>query len=830
MSDDSKGSLKAIAGFIDKLPQDAERITEAMIKNSAVSIADADGVLIFVSDKFCDMCGSSSAELLGQKHSVNECDQPADLWSTISNGKPWQGVLCNYKKCGNPCWLQTTITPLCDDHERPLYYLAVHTDVTQLKRSEQAHERRSRLLELLHRQAHSLLNADINEQRQEMRRIVDEWREAMDVDLALLLSAGKPEEPLQIHHHSHGLTDDLQRTLENLSDEQLVEELRSSECPRILQMRDPDDMGPMHRIFAAHGFQLLLEIPIGDYERRHDTIVFAWYSQDALYSIREQISLFNLLCDLISTAQQRLQNETSLKIKTDVQNGRQYLAQLGDWDMEVDSLEVSWTPGLFGLEEDKSQLSLPEFIELVHAEDRSRFLSELNRCINHHVPISFEFRIGSGVAEPTWVLMRGARMRDRARRTDKLIATLIDVTQQKQNEIALKSASAQAALASETKSKFLSAMSHELRTPLNSILGFGQLLELSDDLDADQKENVSEIISSGKHLLTLINEVLDLSLIESGRPNIILERVNVPRVIEESIAMVRTLATQQNVRLEVSGLRPVNIFVDRTRFKQCLINLLTNAIKYNRPGGRVTVRMMMSSDQKLTICVEDTGIGIDIDKQEDLFKPFERLGQDRTHREGTGIGLALTKSVVDLMDGEISFLSTPGEGSTFFLSFSVPAGELQSGETESLEHGYNLGLPAETLSSEHIVVIERGSEGTKLLKNILGEGFSGSLSSFEPGYPLQSVGARGRAKIVVVYANSTEDDSITPQLLTDVKVITGARRMIGLVNADGFSSLSHLVPYFDYICLLPIDAAKLRRTLQRTKAQIALSQVGKERP
>ena len=831
--DNLKQRLKASVEVVGKLPPDAVRIAEALNRHSVMSITDADGVIIFVSDEFCALSGYPRDELLGRNHSVIGSDSHSveffqRLWRTISSSEHWQGLLCNRKKNGNLYWVHTTITPVRDHRGEPEYYIAIHTDVTRLKYSEQVHEKRSKLLELLHSHTNALLNATLNEQRQGIRRVVDEWREVMNVDLGILISAGKPDEPLQIHHQSPDLNEGLRQALESLCDEQVVKALRSNECPRIDLLHNPDDMGAMQRVFADHGFELLLELPIGDSERRHDSMVFLWENDDALASIREQLSLFHLLCDIIATAQQRLQTETWLKTQTEVQDARQYLAQLGDWDMDVASLEVAWTPELFGLEEGKSRLSLTEFIEIVHPEDRSRFFSELNRCINQHVPASFEFRIGNADAEPTWVLIRGARMRNRARRTDRLIATLIDVTQQKQTEIALKRATAQAELANRTKSKFLSSMSHELRTPLNSILGFGQLLELNEDLDADQKDSVAEIIRSGEHLLSLINEVLDLSLIESGRPNIILERVNASRVIEESLAMIRQLARQQNIRVEVGDLAPATIFVDRIRLKQCVINILSNAVKYNRPGGSVSVRTMTAEDHKLVICIEDTGVGIDIDRQKDLFTPFERLGQEQTGTEGTGIGLALTKVVVDLMGGEISFVSTLGEGTTFFLSFSMPAGESRSPLSDVPEHRVELGSPVGTIDDDHIVVIGRGSRAAKLVESALGDRFPGRLSAFEPNYPLEKLGERIETQILVVDANPADDEAITPQLLAELEITFGDPWMIALLDAQELPAFGDLAPYFDYICLLPIDATKLRRTLQRVKTRIALTQAGQE--
>jgi PAS domain S-box-containing protein len=257
-----------------------------------------------------------------------------------------------------------------------------------------------------------------------------------------------------------------------------------------------------------------------------------------------------------------------------------------------------------------------------------------------------------------------------------------DNSERKRVEVQLNSAMVLAEKANLAKSDFLSSMSHELRTPLSAILGFAQLIESgSPSPTASQKRSVDQILKAGWYLLELINEILDLALIESGKLSLSLEPISLIEVVREVEAMIRPQAQKRDIRITYPEFRlPYFVKADRTRLKQILINLLSNAVKYNKVGGKVSVDFLETSTGRLRICVQDSGEGLTDDKLTQLFQPFNRLGKETGVEEGTGIGLTLSKRLVELMGGTIGVQSTVGKGSMFWIELNLTA-EPQSAAT-----------------------------------------------------------------------------------------------------------------------------------------------------
>ena len=248
-----------------------------------------------------------------------------------------------------------------------------------------------------------------------------------------------------------------------------------------------------------------------------------------------------------------------------------------------------------------------------------------------------------------------------------------DNSVRKQVELELNNAMAIAEKANLAKSDFLSSMSHELRTPLSAILGFAQLMESgSPSPTPSQKRSIDQILKAGWYLLELINEILDLALIESGKLSLSLEPISLIEVMRECQAMIEPQAQKRDIRMTFPQFKlPYFVKADRTRVKQVLINLLSNAIKYNKVGGTVVVDFIASTPGRIRICVRDTGEGLTPEKLTQLFQPFNRLGKETGVEEGTGIGLVVSKRLVELMGGVIGVESTVGKGSVFWIELNL---------------------------------------------------------------------------------------------------------------------------------------------------------------
>jgi len=264
----------------------------------------------------------------------------------------------------------------------------------------------------------------------------------------------------------------------------------------------------------------------------------------------------------------------------------------------------------------------------------------------------------------------------------KFVGILHDITERNNALKAITNAKLAAEEANKAKSSFLSSMSHELRTPLNAVIGFSQLLQVDDEapLNANQQESVEHIYSAGQHLLNLINEVLDLAKIESNQVNLSLSNINLISTMKHCLSSISPQITAANLTLEhkLPELEDIFIHADESRLIQIMSNLLTNAIKYNRKQGHISVYLAQENN-KVRIFVKDTGLGIPESMMKDLFIPFNRLGAEQSDIEGTGIGLTITKTLVEMMNGKIGIDNQPGVGCTFWVEF------LQTGMSDSTQ-------------------------------------------------------------------------------------------------------------------------------------------------
>lgn len=296
-----------------------------------------------------------------------------------------------------------------------------------------------------------------------------------------------------------------------------------------------------------------------------------------------------------------------------------------------------------------------------------------------------------------------------------------DNSMRKEVELELNRAMAEAQKANLAKSEFLSSMSHELRTPLSAILGFAQLIGTGSPMPTpSQKRSIDQILQAGWYLLDLINEILDLALIESGKLSLSLEPVALDEIMRECRAMIEPQAQQRGIRLEFPRMSiPYFVTADRTRVKQILINLLTNAIKYNRVDGSVMVECEQSSEHRIRIAVVDSGAGLSDEQIAQLFQPFNRLGQEASVEQGTGIGLVVCKRLIEWMGGRIGVTSEVGVGSTFWIELKRAAEQLLAVRDMASADAAPALMPAGKAQQRTLLYVEDNAANLLLVEGLI---------------------------------------------------------------------------------------------------------------
>ncbi|MDR4949400.1 substrate-binding domain-containing protein [Neobacillus cucumis] len=374
---------------------------------------------------------------------------------------------------------------------------------------------------------------------------------------------------------------------------------------------------------------------------------------------------------------------------------------------------------VLGIKSDLLTESNVRQLEYVKEDGSPLSYSELPGIITLEKGIPF-YNYVVGVIDPEsgtkWLSINSKPLNMRKDGEQAALITISDITERKKMEQTIIHAKEEAEKANLAKSDFLSKMSHELRTPLNGILGFAQLLEIDDSLNNQQRDFVQEILGGGRHLLSLINDILDLSRIDTGQLKVSIKEVDLQTIITECINIVQPLAKKKRIHIhnQLDQSQTMAVLADPIRLKQILLNLLDNAIKYNQEDGKVMIFSYLKRNDAV-IHIADTGIGLSVEEYQKVFVPFYRI--KGTQEEGTGIGLSLVKQLVQLMGGKISVTSQKGIGSDFYFSLPLPY-DLKAAMHWEEEM---IGLPTKNGKSEHycLLYIEDNQSNLNLVKNIL---------------------------------------------------------------------------------------------------------------
>ena len=663
-----------------------------MDEHNIVSITDIAGNIISVNDKFCEISGFSRDELLGQNHRIIKSDYHPDvffneLWSTISTGKVWHGTVCNRKKDGRKYWVESTIVPFLNESGRPYKYVSVRTDISALRKIEE-------------RFTFAVEGAGDG---------VWDW-DMLSNDM--LFS--------QMYMKMLGYSEN---ELPNVAD-------------TWINSVHPDDLERVQQ-------------NLGDYlEGRKDnyTVELRLKCKDSHYKW--------ILCR--GTVVNRDENGNPLRmigIHSDISERVDAVFSLKDSEERNRLLLDSAGDGIYGLDlEGRATFVNPTACKMLGYEEEQLIGQQIHDLIHHSFPDGSDYPVEDCPMYAAFKEGKVKRIENEVLwhkdgssfaveyssmpifKNNEIIGAVVtfqDIRERIKTQQALLSAKIEAENANQAKSQFLSSMSHELRTPMNAIMGFGQLLKMETDpeLTESQEENVDEIVKAANHLLVLINDVLDLAKIEAGQIDLSIEPVSLSEVVAEALQLIFPLAQKRGIEviitqndiaidLDKSLDQPYIVRADRTRLLQVLLNLMSNAVKYNSENGTMVISQNITDNKQTRFSVTDAGEGLSVEQQKLLFTSFNRLGAEQTEIEGTGIGLVITKNIIEKMQGNIGADSEVGKGCTFW--FELPNDSLLVGK--KLKPDDAKGIKQNfTINHEHeksVLYIEDNPANLRLVQQI----------------------------------------------------------------------------------------------------------------
>ncbi|MBD1911620.1 MULTISPECIES: PAS domain S-box protein [unclassified Leptolyngbya] len=627
-----------------RLIQELSDFKLALDEAAIVAITDAQGVITYVNDRFSAISGYSEEELIGQTHSlVNSGYHPPeffrDLWSTIAQGEIWKGEICNRAKDGSLYWVESTLVPFLDAQGQPFQYLAVRFDITDRKLAE----------------------VTIQQENAFRQQIVENMAEGLCVchaleELPYLRFTVWNQQMFQITGYT-------QEEINTLGWHILFPDMETQEQARTRMTR-------MHE----NDFLIAEEWDIQRQDGQRRTIAI---STSLLSSSEGQLYVLALIQDITARKQaEKALQESQQFIQTVVNTvplpllwKNQQSVFLGCNQQLAKTLGLQSPDEIIG-KTDFDFSPTPLEAEAYQAADRWVMEEEEPK-------LGIEETLTLPNGEQRWLETHKAPLRNWAGEVVGIVGMFQDITARKQAEAELQRTNEELAQATRLKDEFLATMSHELRTPLNAILGMteGLVEAVFGEINSQQLRAIQTIERSGHHLLELINDILDIAKIESGQMELDCIPTAVTPLCNASMAFFKQQAEKKKIDLLLNLPSDLPyLWVDERRIRQVLINLLNNAVKFTPEGGQITLEVSLQegktlgdqSQRFLRLAVTDTGIGISPENIGKLFRPFIQIDSALNRKyEGTGLGLALVKRIVELHGGQVRLTSEVGAGSCF---------------------------------------------------------------------------------------------------------------------------------------------------------------------
>lgn len=784
-----------------------EQLRTALDEHSIVSMTDAAGTITFVNDKFCTVSGYRREELLGRTHRMVKSGQHStefyqELWGTISAGSVWHGTICNRRRDGGLYWVEATIVPLMDAQGSRSGYISIRTDITELKRKEEA----LRISDERLRRSQVFANIGTWDWNIQSGHLY--WSERiaplfgypngeLETSYANFLAAIHPDDrgavqaavdacvardvPYDIEHrviwpdgsvrwlqekgavirspegaplHMLGVVQDidvrkraelaLAEREQQLSEAQTLARLghwqANLETGELFWSReifhifgcDPNTFTPTVQAFQAMIHPDDREQVATSEQEAGKTGVFGVEHRivrpdgtlgHVFERGRAEFNDAGQMVKLIGTVQDITDRVLANKRLRESEERFAFAVEgagdgIWDWNIETGEMPLSGHyEAMLGFDKGEIPHTIEAWIASVHPDDLPRVRANLDDYLAGRNPnYVVELRLRCKDGSYKWVLCRGTVVgRNEEGAAIRMIGIHSDISATKATEERLALAKEEAERANQAKSDFLSSMSHELRTPMNAVIGFAQMLEYDGSLNEDQQDNVHEILKAGRHLLELINEVLDLAKVESGHVDLSLEPLELRPVLEESWQLIQPLAEARQLKFQLEVAPDLVVRADRVRLKQVLLNLLSNSVKYNCDAGSIFLAASSVRGNRIRIRVTDTGVGIPAEQISQLFQPFNRLGQENNGIEGTGIGLTITRRLVEMMAGTVGVESQEGQGSTFWIDLPQ---DLTQAEQTAESAGDRISSPQET-RSHNVLCIDDNPANLKLITQIL---------------------------------------------------------------------------------------------------------------
>lgn len=717
-----------------KNEQEIKKLSMVVEQSPVITmITDLDGTIEYVNPVFETITGYQPHEVVGKKSELFFSDKTdpivnAKICESIHRSKEWHGEWIQKKKNGEDYWEDVAISTILDTEGIPINYLIVKQDITQRKETEKI----------------------LRKSEESYRQMFGNNPQPMwiyDLETLSFLEVNDAA----IRHYGYSRSDFLAMTLRDIRPQEDIPALLKD----VELSKNHQNIAGEWRHLKKNGELIYVEIAshavtFNNREARHILVKditerkriekeIRDLNANLEHKIEDRTKQLNLLNkNLIQEIEYRKRTESALvesekSYRMVVENVNEIFYKtniLGEWLF----LNKSWetVTGYTVLESIGKNC-----LHYVYQEDSPALENLFRQLIKGEVDQArMEIRYLNNKGECRWLETFCRPAIDEKGLITGTYGTLQDITERKKSNELIQKARLEAEQANQAKSEFLSRMSHELRTPMNSILGFAQLLELGD-LTSKQRKGVDHILKSGRHLLQLINEVLDISRIEAGHLVINQDTVDIQKLNQEVVDIMAPIAAEKEIKLEILNHIKDNYFLltDSQRIKQVMLNLTSNAIKYNRIGGSVVIESELqfpkdNTEGRIKISVTDTGFGIADEDLPHIFTPFERIGAERSGVEGTGLGLAVVNKLVKALEGKVGVESSPGEGSKFWIELPARSGNGMPGpqkqaksETDYADKGGTILYIEDNQSNfelvEHFLAFQRPE--IQLITNIYGK-------------------------------------------------------------------------------------------------------------